>query len=288
MDREVILEAKILEVQLSDGFQTGIDWSVLGFKQGNSYGLEPSTDFEGTASNQAFTLNASGQSFTAAIKLLSAEGNVQVLSSPRVSTVNNQKAVIKVGDEEYFVTNLSNSTLAAGASANTTQNVNLTPFFSGIALDVTPQIDPAGNVILYIHPTVSKVVQQSKTITLQNGVISLPSAFSTIRESDSIIRARNNQVIVLGGLMQNNTNEALQGTPGLGRVPFLGALFRNSKQASKKTELVILLRPIVVGANTWFQQMDQEADRFHRLNRGFHVGDRPEVFGNLGEFKGCD
>ncbi len=103
--------------------------------------------------------------FAAFIELLETQGDVQVLSSPRIATINNQKAVIKVGSDEFFVTDIS-STTVTGTATTTSPDITLTPFFSGIALDVTPQIDAGGRVTLHVHPTISQVTDQQKTITV--------------------------------------------------------------------------------------------------------------------------
>lgn len=277
MNRQVLLEAKILEVALNDGFQTGINWNILKLQQG----LQDATI---DAFNNVFTLNiTSGGAFSAVIKMLASQGNVQVLSSPRVSTVNNQKAVIKVGSDEYFVTGVTSSTLATGGGADTSSDVELTPFFSGIALDVTPQIDSRGNVILHIHPSISEVKEQEKRVTVNSQEMQLPLAKSSIRESDSIVRAKSGQVVVIGGLMSSTRSETIDATPFAGDVPLIGSLFRNTKQAAVKSELVILLRPIVVNNDTWHKQLDRAAKRYYHLDRGFHYGSKPGVFGNLGE-----
>ena len=134
----------------------------------------------------------------------------------------------------------------------------MTPFFSGIALDVTPQIDRRGGVTLHIHPSVSEVEDQTKTFTIDDRVQTLPTAQSTIRESDSIVYAYSGQIVVIGGLMQQITGEELAATPVLGDVPFFGTAFRQTKQVSSKTELVILLKPLVVeGPGGWSDPIAQ-------------------------------
>ncbi|MEM7293096.1 MAG: secretin N-terminal domain-containing protein, partial [Pseudomonadota bacterium] len=227
LHRQVILEAKIVEVELNDGYQAGINWSALGedgsdsllvgqtgggnvFTNGNS--LDPNGNT--TITNPApfggvFSASLQLDDFTSFIELLEVQGSVQVLSSPRVSTVNNQKAVIKVGQDEFFVTEISSSDISGtGNTGNsTTPDITLTPFFSGIALDVTPQIDVNGGVILHIHPTVSEVIDQTKNITINGQTQSLPLALSSVRESDSIVHARSGEVVVIGGLMQNSSKD---------------------------------------------------------------------------------
>ncbi len=270
--RQVILEAKIVEVQLNDRFQAGINWVAVAQNSGgdtHTFGqLAPSREFTANLDEQggspvtvapgsavggflqetlggAFTVALDIGDFNAFIELLEAQGETRVLSSPRVSTLNNQKAVIKAGSDEFFVTNISSNTVT-GTSSATSRDVELTPFFSGIALDVTPQISADGEVILHIHPTVSEVIDQQKALTVSGETDTLPLAFSEIRESDSIVRARSGQIIVIGGLMRNSSRKESFATPVLGRIPGVGALFRSQRDVESKTELVILLKPIVV------------------------------------------
>jgi MSHA biogenesis protein MshL len=300
LGRQVVLEAKILEVQLKDEFQSGIDWNLFGRTtkpdgtlDGGGVSQNGLLNFQHTDMkdfNSIFTLNIKGD-FGALIKLLQTQGNVQVLSSPRISTVNNQKAVIKVGEDEFFVTGVSTSNVVVGNATFPSQDVGLTPFFSGITLDVTPQISGTGTVILHIHPSVSTVKDQTKNIEVGTNsnntpnVLRLPLALSSIRESDSIVRAQNGQVVVIGGLMQNTMKEEIGGVPVISKVPFLGALFRRTNQQSIKTELVILLRPIIVDRKTWENDLEETSDNFEKVGRGFHVGGLPEVFGTEAEVK---
>jgi len=215
-----------------------------------------------------FTLALNFGDFASFIELLKTQGNVQVLSSPRVSTMNNQKAVIKVGTDEFFVTDISTTTTTGASTTNVSPNVTLTPFFSGIALDVTPQISEQGDVTLHVHPSVSEVVDQQKTVVIGNVSQQIPLALSTVRESDSIVRAKSGQVIVLGGLMQNRFDDKDAGVPGLSGIPMLGNLFKHKKVVSVKSELVILLKPIVVdGGNQWTGALSQSASSLQRLSK---------------------
>jgi MSHA biogenesis protein MshL len=292
LQRQVILEAKIMEVRLNDGYQAGINWSkIVGLGGGKSItfgqastSIAPNNGISGDLGG-VFSVAADAGSFTAMIELLETQGNVQVLSSPRVSTVNNQKAVIKVGQDEYFVTDVSTTTVT-GTATSTTPDITLTPFFSGIALDVTPQIDNRGGVTLHIHPSVSDVEDQTKTFTIDDKIQTLPTAQSSIRESDSIVYAVSGQIVVIGGLMQELTGEELASTPVLGDIPFLGTAFRQTRQMSRKSELVILLKPMVVaGPGGWSEPIAQSDRRFDQLDRGFHVGGKPEVFGTEAELR---
>ena len=188
------------------------------------------------------------------IDLLQTQGNVQVLSSPRITATNNQKAVIKVGEDEYFVTEVS-STTTTGTSTTTTPEVGINPFFSGIALDVTPQIDKDGSVILHVHPSVTVTAEQNKTIQLGNEQFILPLAQSRIRESDTIIRAKSGEIVVIGGLIETYTIDEESKTPLFGDIPLLGGLFKSVSESTQKRELIILLKPVVIGQDTWKTQL---------------------------------
>lgn len=271
--RQVILEAKIVEVKLSEGFEAGVNWNAISgglqqsYSKNTDYGSANNVDFSHVISaSKAFTSVLAIQDITKVLSLLETQGSVQVLSSPRVSTVNNQKAVIRVGSDEYFVTGISTNTTSNATSVSSTPNIELSPFFSGIALDVTPQIAEDGEVVLHIHPVVSDVTDQQKNFTVGDKEFSLPLALRGIRESDSIVKAQNGQVIVLGGLMQESKDKTDGKRPVLGDIPLVNALFRSKNKRSTKTELVILLRPIVVDSNTWQDQLEQSEKRFQNIN----------------------
>src|SRR5690606_973046 len=162
----------------------------------------PVPNLDGEGFGGVFGIGIDTTDFDAFIELLQTQGRTQVLSSPRTTAVNNQKAVIKVGNDEYFVTSIGSQT-TTGTATNTSSQIQLTPFFSGIALVVTPQISATGEVILHIQPTVSEVTDQTKTFTVSGRTESVPLAFSSVRQSDSIVRARSGQVVVIGGLMRS-------------------------------------------------------------------------------------
>jgi MSHA biogenesis protein MshL len=209
----------------------------------------PITSLVGNFVGSGFVGAVNAGDFDVVIELLRAQGEVQVLSSPRVATVNNQKAIIKVGSDEFFVTGLDSNT-TTGASTSTSQDVELTPFFSGISLDVTPQIDENANVILHVHPIVSDVQDQTKIVTVDSRQQVLPLALSSVRETDSIVRARSGQVVVIGGLMQQTDRDEDFGLPGLSSIPLIGNLFKQQRKSQLKSELVILLRPLAVNVDT--------------------------------------
>jgi len=297
VQRQVILEAKIIEVELNDSFQTGINWSALHDTASNSYLINQTgggsifggSNVAGTSGNSgnldpgnldqiegstasafggvfSMALNI-GNDFAAFIELLKTQGDVQVLSSPKVSTINNQKAVIKVGEDEFFITDVASNTDITTGTSTTSSNVELTPFFTGVALDVIPQISDDGNIILHIHPSVSTVTEKTKNIGVSSATtFSVPLAISTIRESDSIIRARSGQVVVIGGLMQDSVSDEDASVPVLGDLPLIGGLFRHTREVTRKSELVILLKPVLVeGDQTWSDAVRSSQERINKM-----------------------
>ncbi|OGT03246.1 MAG: general secretion pathway protein GspD [Gallionellales bacterium RIFCSPLOWO2_02_58_13] len=299
IERQVILEAKIIEVQLNDGYQSGINWGGFGYLKSSpesrgSFGqISPGASLNPNTADGAATLisnavlsaipgatlissaeNAGAMfglafqtsNFAALLNFLESQGNVHVLSSPRIATLNNQKAVLKVGTDEFFVTNVSSTTTATGGAGSvTTPSVTLQPFFSGIALDVTPRIDQNNEIILHIHPSVSQVSTVNKTVnTGTGGTLNLPLASSSVSETDSVVRVRDGQIVAIGGLMRQATFDDRSGLPGLSRT---SPLFGQTSQRSEKRELVILLKPTVVDNDKdWSQDITQSRDRFDRLN----------------------
>jgi MSHA biogenesis protein MshL len=285
--RQVILEAKVVEVELNSGFQAGINWSVIA-RDGNHnfFGGQRAPDggFDANPLNPsgqrfpvspgnlpiagqvvdsvagAFSFAFNSTDFSALIEMLDAQGRTRVLSSPRVSTLHNQKAVIKAGTDEFFVTGINSTTTSAEATT-TTLDVELTPFFSGVALDVTPQIGEDGSVLLHIHPTVSEVSDQGKRVSFGGSSSDLPLAISQIRESDSVVRAKSGQVIVIGGLMRETRTRNDYKTPGLGSIPVVGNLFKSKRDVSSTVELVLLLRPIVADDQQMEMLVREATDR---------------------------
>ncbi|MFM5033314.1 MULTISPECIES: pilus (MSHA type) biogenesis protein MshL [Aeromonas] len=273
LKRQVVLEARILEVSLNEGYEQGVDWSGLSASWDGNKGITgggslldspiastPNQIFRALGGGAGFTI--SDGNFNVAVSLLKTQGDVNTLSSPRVTATNNQKAVIKVGTDEYFVTNASTTTTTSGNSAPiVTPNVELTPFFSGIALDVTPQIDEAGRVLLHIHPSVIDTEEQNKTINVGTAdPLVLPLAKSAIRESDTVVQANNGDIIVIGGLMKTDKQEIVSKVPLLGDIPWVGEAFTNRRESTKKVELVILLKPTVVEKDTWQKELQRSSE----------------------------
>jgi len=314
VDRQVMLEAKIIEVQLNSGYQAGINWAA--FRTGSNSALSvgsvaPGTTLStlggpltspslaatpgstlaniatasaATAANGLFGLAYQTSNFAALLSFLNTQGTVHVLSSPRIATLNNQMAVLKVGTDDFFVTNVS-STTVTGTATTTTPNVTLQPFFSGIALDVTPQISENGEIILHIHPSVSLVTENLKTINLGGtlGTLNLPLASSAVSETDSVVRVQDGSIVAIGGLMRQSMTDDRSEVPVAGEVPVFGALFRNTNRVSQKRELVILLKTTVVqGDSDWAQDILNSRERIQKMRRNDTFGDGSSMGNSAG------
>lgn len=308
VERQVMLEAKIVEVTLSEAYQAGINWAAFS-SGGASIGqvgqgtiLQPrapgrilATDagsitvdstgartvtgasvhaFPGrdlvnhAVGGPVFGLAVASRNFATLLTFLESQGDVQVLSSPRIATVNNQKAVLKVGTDEFFVTGVSSTSTTSGAATQTSPSVTVQPFFSGIILDVTPQIDGDGNIILHIHPAVSEVTETTRVVNLggQIAEIRLPLAKSAVSETDSIVRVNDGNIVAIGGLMTVDVRDSRAGLPGI-PDDGIGQLGRSTTRTMRKKELVILLKPTVVHSDrNWDQDLRDTRGRLERLH----------------------
>jgi MSHA biogenesis protein MshL len=295
VERQVMLEAKILDVQLSEKFQNGINWaSFNGTNNRVSLGtsapgtlLQPSggTVLNGTiggiGSREVFgTPGVAGSivatalgggfaglalqtaNFAALLSFLETQGTVSVLSSPRIATINNQKAVLKVGTDELFVTNISSTQTTTTTGTQSTPNITLQPYFSGISLDVTPQIDDDGNIILHVHPAISKVEEKEKIIDLGDlGVFKLPLASSSVNETDSIVRVQDGNIVAIGGLMTQGHISDRSGLAGTLNSPG-GALVGQRGSTMTKRELVVLLKSTIIhDERSWMKDLEQSSER---------------------------
>ncbi len=289
VERQVMLEAKIVEVELRDGFQSGIDWSALksgrdgtgaaGLLSGNTSsntlirGVQANLPgFESAASLLVdsialpsagaglFGLAFATTGFQAVLGFLETQGDVQILSSPRIATLNNQKAVLKVGVEDFFVTGVTSGTTSTSTTNSTgttiPPTVTLTQFFSGISLDVTPQIDDGSNIMLHVHPSVTTVMEKTKQIDLgSGGNYRLPLASSSVNETDTLVRIQDGNIVAIGGLMQIESNRKSSGLPGTGDIPLLSTLLGNRANTGRKKEVVVLIKPTIIRtAQDWEAQ----------------------------------
>jgi len=312
VERQVMIEAKVVDVTLNNAYQAGINWAAFssshlvsggvlgsnatlgttGILSAGNVVVNPTgrvinttnlgSGLAGTAVSAAgaagagvFGLAVQTKNFAALLQFLESQGNVQVLSSPRVAALNNQKAVLKVGTDQFFVTNVTGTPVQTVGGVTTA--IQLTPtlnsFFSGVSLDITPQIDEDGNILLHIHPLVSNVVQQDLTFNFGGGPgvtdTTLPLAKSSINETDTIVRVQDGNIVALGGLMKLDVANDRSGIPLLQDIPGVGGLFGNTTRTRTKRELVILLKPTVIkGERDWEESIEQTRDRMQDFGSG--------------------
>jgi MSHA biogenesis protein MshL len=296
VERQVMLEAKVIEVTLAEGFQSGINWSLFRTHDsprgaigqvGNNTTLGTSTSgtslsgggitvntAAGTLASAAtlagnggavFGLAFQTSNFAALLQFLDSQGTTQVLSSPRIATLNNQKAVLKVGTDEFFVTNVATVTTTTGTTTQQTPTVTVAPFFSGIMLDVTPQIDQFNNITLHIHPSISEVTESRRVVDLGGTIpsITLPLAKSAVNESDTVVRVTDGNIVAIGGLMSVDVRDGRTGIPG---VADSNVLLRNSDRQARKREIVILLKPTIIQNDaSWGQDLRETRERLERF-----------------------
>jgi len=256
--RQVLVQATVVEVDLSDQFQAGIDWSVIdlsdsGFNVTSTLlGGAPGSLAGPPITNSSFVLeydnpDSGGEQIAAAVSLLAEFGDTRVLSSPQIMVLNNHTAVLKVVENfVYFEVEqeLTPATSPGGeATVATTTTARTVPV--GLVLTVTPQISGDGSVTFNVRPTISSVV---RTELDPNPALSVQNRIPVIRvrEMESILKVNSNQIAVLGGLMQDTNRNQDRQTPFAGDIPILGNLFKSRNRESLKTELVIFLRPVVI------------------------------------------
>ncbi len=282
LHREVMIEAEILEVYLKDEYDMGINWSSI-------KALLPD-EYHGTLSggasvmqmlspnNAKFQIGISNNRFSTLIDALGTQGDINVLSKPRISTLNNQKAIIKMGRDDVFWQVTVDTDLETGIKTETASAQTVT---EGVVLSVTPQIDDKGNVIMNIQPTVTEKVGESQSRFGDTAPI------MDIRETSTVVKVKSGQTIVIAGLMRTKTDEEVEQVPLLGDIPLVGALFRHTKQRARKTELVILLKPTILTPSRINNIAEKDRRRLYKTyeERGFKLGGRPWRYGIKGETK---
>jgi general secretion pathway protein D len=250
--RQVMIQATIAEVTLSTKFQAGIDWSILPDVGGASFEIA-STLLPGANILQAFSSlvldykddpDETDNIIEAQVRLLEEFGDVSILSSPQIMTLNNQTAILRVVDDIVYF-EVDSTTTQSQIQTNTTVDTEARTVAVGVTMSVTPQINANDSVLLNVRPSISRVLRfvqdPNPALRLASGVPEL-----RVREMESVLRVNNGQIAVLGGLMENADQADDAQTPGLARIDGVGELFKSKTRQTRKTELVIFLRPIVV------------------------------------------
>lgn len=251
LNRQVMIEARIVEVQLSEGYKYGIDWEALSgsFRWGTlpaAVGFadvvkstEPSFQFEVMTSN-----------FTSLLKALQTQGTVNVLSNPRVSLMNGQTALLGVGRNTNFISKVETTTTTTGTTGIVTFTTETSSVLSGLILGIVPYISPAGHVSMTITPIITDLISLKDEILGTPDGASLKISLPTIdlREMSTTVRVRDGEMVVIGGLISDKEVEQENGIPVLSSIPLLGNLFKSVEQTGERTELVIMLQPVIAKA----------------------------------------
>ncbi|KAB8061334.1 pilus (MSHA type) biogenesis protein MshL [Janthinobacterium violaceinigrum] len=253
--RQVLIEATIIEVRLSNEYQQGINWSrltgSLQLRQGQVGTAGLPSGVAPNATPGIFLLNYLKDSFSTTIQLLESFGKVKVLSSPKISVLNNQTAMLKVVDNNVFFTiKVTPAVISSTGTITTpaTYESKLETVPVGFVMSVTPQISDSDEVTLNVRPTITRIVGYVQDPNPALATANVQSRVPVIqaRELESIMKVGNGQIAVMGGLMQDSIDNAKDGVPGLSSLPLVGNLFTYRNEASSKTELVIFMRPVVV------------------------------------------
>ena len=249
--RQVFIEATVVEVELNDDYQAGVDWSRV-FNAGITEGFQFNQLLTGTnlvappVSTFSYTEIGSKFQVDVAVSLLSQFGNTKVLSTPKILALNNQTALLKVVDNRiYFTINVE---------TETNENTTIRTFESfihtlpvGLVMSVTPQISPDNEITLNVRPTISRILRFVPDPNPALGDVESLIPEVSVREIETLLRVKSGDVAVIGGLMQDVRSESTDGLPGLAKLPFIGDAFSYKENKTKKSELVIFLKPIVVG-----------------------------------------
>jgi general secretion pathway protein D len=254
--RQVMIEATIVEVRLSEQYQQGVNWSNVsaagtsGFQFSQAgVGTLPATN-----TGSLFALNYANSTsklgaIAASVKMMETFGKVKVLSSPKLSVMNNQTAMLRVVDNYvYFTISATTVSSTGGAPAVTTYSTTSNSVPVGFTMSVTPQINDNDSVLLNMRPSITRLfgfVNDPNPDLAKAGVVSQIPQTQT-REMESVLKIENNQIAVMGGLMQDEINNQTDAVPLLGRIPYLGNLFKYRNDKNVKSELVIFLRPVVI------------------------------------------
>lgn len=269
--RQVLIEATIVEVTLKDQYRAGIDWSkaLQGTTGWTINAVGGGTNALASALSpfiQATYTNTGNNGFTAAIDLLESFGNTRVLSSPKLMALNNQTALLKVVNNLVYFTITADTTTAANVAQTTTFTSTPQTVPVGVVMSVLPQINENGMVSLTVRPTISRQVgtveDPNPELKKNNLAISNRIPVIQVREMESLLQVRSGQTVILGGLIQDDSNNARDGIPVLSRPEGIGAVFGQHERINSQTELVIFLRPIVVSNPTL---ESEELRQFQRL-----------------------
>lgn len=259
--QQVLLEIKILEVELKEEFQQGIQWNLK--KNNLRYSSLNDAKGGGVNNDSYYHLLSSGNGTVSGtlsgriiagglesiVNTLYSQGEVSVLSSQRLMVLNNERGLIKSGDERFFVTNVKNVRLNSQNQTEEESSIDLAPFFSGIALDTTINIVNDSEILMHIHPMITRVMEEEKSITVNNKSTILPVAMVQSREMDTVIKASDGELVILGGLTQSDSRLSKSGLPIKSEGTFISKildLISSKRYKDKKVDLILMIKPTII------------------------------------------
>lgn len=254
LNRQVVIEARIVEIQLSEGLKYGIDWSALDFSSLGQVTIGTS-NFAGVVSSDlpTFQIGVSKWNFNGLLQALQAQGEVRVLSNPRVNIMNGQTALLSVGRNVNFISRVETTTSAVstGTVPTTTFTVQTSSVLSGIIIGIVPHINEHGEISMAVTPIVTDLVKLEDRVVGRVGENTIQISLPTIdlRELSTTVKVKDGNMVVIGGLIQNKDKLIDNQVPFLGNIPIIGYLFKSRDKQIEKTELIIMLRPVIVGTD---------------------------------------
>ncbi len=250
LNRQVFIEARIVEVQLSEGLKYGIDWSFIEDWQGVGNVSIGTANFSSVveSTKQNFQISVTGKNFASLLRALQEQGDVKTLSNPRINILNGQTAMLSAGRNTSFISKVeTTTTAAAGATPSTTFTIETNSILSGIIFGIVPYINGEGEITLTITPIVSNLVSfDSKTIASATNSVEIKLPTVDLREMSSTVKLLDGQMVVIGGLIDSKEKLDEKKVPILGSIPILGNLFKSVDKSYGKTELVIMLMPKII------------------------------------------
>lgn len=252
LNRQVIIEARIVEVQLSEALRYGIDWTAVLEKSGLGRVTVGTEKFATVVADDmpSFHIGITGRDFTALLNALQSQGNVRVLSNPRVNIMNGQTSLLSVGRNVNFISRVetTTTTAATGVLPTTTFTVETSGILSGIMIGIVPYISDTGEITMAITPIVSDLIRlEDKTLgKVGENIIQISLPTVDLRELSTTVRVKDGEMVIIGGLMQKKEVSEDSKVPLLGDIPLIGYLFRSRERLDEKTELVIMLKPTIV------------------------------------------
>ena len=275
IQRQVLIEARVVEVTLSKDYQLGVDWTAILNPSFRTSGLLSLST--GSVQNQNVNpsmghvqYSISNSKVSAVVDALSRQGQLRVLSSPHVSAMNNQKAVIRVVREEVYFTQTSTVSQSVGPTVMVQDIKNqIVPI--GVVLDIIPQIAPSGEITLSINPSISELVEV-RTFSSDNGDAVSTQPVIDRRDLDTVARVISGETVLIAGIMRERKSEDLRGVPWLMNLPFLGNAFRRTEQSNQRTELVIFITPTLLSGKAFEELSETEKRRIQELEKPFKLG----------------